>query len=102
MLWAFFVLTLTACSGSNWEYKTLSVSNQSGADESHYLMDASRSKFALTDNDLNKLGAEGWELVDVYTLNETAFPNFGNSDYVTGIRENMRTSVIKLVFKRKK
>lgn len=101
-VWAFVMLALTACSGTNWEYKTLSVSNQSAGDDSSYLTDVSRSKFALTDNDLNKLGAEGWELVSVYTLNETSFPNFGSSEYVTGIRENVRTAAIKLVFKRQK
>ena len=30
----------------------------------------------------------------------TAFPNFGSSEYVTGIRDNTRTSVVNFVFKR--
>ena len=30
----------------------------------------------------------------------TAFPNFGNSEYVTGIRDNTRTAVVNFVFKR--
>jgi hypothetical protein len=49
---------------------------------------------------LNKMGQEGWELVNTYTEIATAFPNFGNSEYVTGLRENVRTSVINFVFKR--
>ena len=49
---------------------------------------------------LNKMGKEGWELVSTYTETATAFPNFGNSDYVTGIRDNTRTSVVNFVFKR--
>ena len=48
----------------------------------------------------NELGKEGWELVSTYTETATAFPNFGNSDYVTGIRDNTRTSVVNFVFKR--
>ena len=46
------------------------------------------------------MGKEGWELVSTYTETATAFPNFGNSDYVTGIRDNTRTSVVNFVFKR--
>jgi len=49
---------------------------------------------------LNKMGKEGWELVSTYTETATAFPNFGNSDYVTGIRDNTRTSVVNFIFKR--
>jgi hypothetical protein len=46
------------------------------------------------------MGEDGWELVSTYTEIATAFPNFGNSEYVTGIRENVRTSVVNFVFKR--
>ena len=41
-----------------------------------------------------------WELVSAYTETGTAFPNFGSSEYVTGIRDNTRTSVVNFVFKR--
>ena len=40
------------------------------------------------------------ELVSAYTETGTAFPNFGSSEYVTGIRDNTRTSVVNFVFKR--
>ena len=46
------------------------------------------------------MGKEGWELVSTYTEVATVFPNFGNSEYVTGIRENVRTNVVNFVFKR--
>ena len=46
------------------------------------------------------MGNDGWELVSTFTEVATAFPNFGNSEYVTGIRENVRTSVVNFVFKR--
>lgn len=51
---------------------------------------------------LNSYGEEGWELVDVYTTTETVYPNFGNKDYVTGLRENVRTNTVNFVFKRLK
>lgn len=49
---------------------------------------------------LNKMGKEGWELVSTYTEIATVFPNWGNEKVVTGIRDNVRTSVIHFVFKR--
>lgn len=49
---------------------------------------------------LNKMGQEGWELVNIYTEIATVFPNWGNEKVVTGIRDNVRTSVIHFVFKR--
>lgn len=87
-------LAITACS-SNWEYKTVSVSGESTSE-------FNTNTFSVTDEDLNLFGAEGWELVDVYTLEETVHPNFGNEEYVTGIRENTRTASINYVFKRRK
>ena len=49
---------------------------------------------------VNTMAKDGWELVSTYTETTTVFPNFGNSEYVTGIRENVRTSVVNFVFKR--
>jgi len=46
------------------------------------------------------MGEDGWELVNSYTETNTVHPNFGSSEYVTGIRENTRTSVLNFVFKR--
>lgn len=49
---------------------------------------------------LDNMGKEGWELVSTYTEVGTAYPNFGNSDYVTGIKANTRTIAVNFVFKR--
>lgn len=88
------VVIFTACSSNNnWEYKTVTITGES---DSEFVSNT----FNVTDEDLNLFGAEGWELVNVYTLQETVFPNFGNEKYVTGIRENTRTKSINYVFKR--
>lgn len=97
-IYVFIVLMLlvSACSmNSNWEYKIVSVEAESNDD-------FDPNTFAVTSEDLNMFGTDGWELVDVYTTIETVHPNFGNSEYVTGIRENIRTESVNYVFKRKK
>ena len=88
------VLSLAACS-SKWEYKIVSVDNSE-------VSDFRPASISVSSEDLNLFGEEGWELVDVYTIAETVHPNFGNSEYVTGIRENTRTSSVNYVFKRRK
>lgn len=94
LLFCWVAVALVACS-SGWEYKTVTVTGESDSEfVSH--------TFNVTDEDLNLFGTEGWELVDVYTLEETVFPNFGHEEYVTGLRENTRTASINYVFKRRK
>lgn len=88
------VCVLSSCA-SKWEYKIVRVQ---GTASSIY----EANEFVISDDDLNMFGVDGWELVDVYTVVETSFPNFGSEEYVTGIRENTRTSSINYVFKRRK
>lgn len=52
-------------------------------------------------DELSKLGAEGWELVGSYLEMETAFPNFGNAGYVTGLQPNVRPQRAVLIFRRR-
>ena len=89
---------LVSCSPKeqSWEYKVVKVAGK----DAERLADYGPLVYGDQSPMLNKLGREGWELVDIYTEVATAFPNFGNSEYVTGIRENVRTSVINFVFKR--
>lgn len=49
---------------------------------------------------LNKLGSEGWLLVISYLELETAYPNFGDYKYVTGLQPNIRPQRAILLFKR--
>ena len=79
-----------------WEYKVVKVAGKDAA----VLADYGPLVYGDQTPMLNKMGKEGWELVDIYTETATEFPNFGNSEYVTGIRENVRTSVVNFVFKR--
>lgn len=49
---------------------------------------------------LNKLGEEGWELVSTFIEHETAHPNFGKEDYVTGLQPNTRPQRLVCIFKK--
>ncbi len=88
------ICVLSSCT-SKWEYKIVKVQ---GSTSSIY----EANEFVISDDDLNMFGIDGWELVDVYTIVETSFPNFGSEEYVTGIRENTQTSSVNYVFKRRK
>lgn len=79
-----------------WEYKVVKVAGK----DAEIMADYGSLVYGDQTTMLNKMGKEGWELVSTYTEVATAFPNFGNSEYVTGIRENVRTSVVNFVFKR--
>jgi hypothetical protein len=51
---------------------------------------------------LASLGDEGWELVGTFLEMETAFPNFGKEEYVTGLQPNVRPQRAILIFKRQR
>lgn len=89
---------LVSCSPKeqSWEYKVVKVAGK----DAEILADYGPLVYGDQTPMLNKMGQEGWELIDIYTEVATAFPNFGNSEYVTGIRENVRTGVVNFVFKR--
>ena len=98
ILLAFCMVALLASCSKNtpWEYKVVKVAGKPAETLADYGALVYGDQTAM----LNKMGKEGWELVSTYTETATAFPNFGNSDYVTGIRDNTRTSVVNFVFKR--
>ena len=56
----------------------------------------------IPEADLATIGAEGWELVGTLLEMETAFPNFGKEEYVTGMQPNVRPQSAILLFKREK
>ena len=92
------IATLVSCGSKNeqWEYKVVKVAGT----DAEVMADFGTLVFADQTSMLNKMGKEGWELVSTYTETETSFPNFGSSEYVTGIRDNTRTVVVNFIFKR--
>lgn len=81
-----------------WEYKVTFVvaSNKERTGKEAFAY----SGVIPSDDSLNQLGKEGWELVSTYLEMETAWPNFGKDEFVTGIQPNIRPQRLVLVFKR--
>ena len=99
-LFVLFILSilLVSCNKEQpkWEYKVICIEGiefplGAGLNYRH---------FEDPTSELNKAGANGWELVDVYTEVDTDFPNFGDQEYHTGIKSNTRTKKVFYVFKR--
>jgi hypothetical protein len=84
---------------SNWEYKVIKfeTSNYESSGREAFYCDVNQPSDSL----LNVYGSQGWELIDTYVEIETAHPNFGNDEYVTGLQPNVRTGNVVLIFKRK-
>lgn len=82
-----------------WEYRTVTIH----ADVSNRREGDGAGAFGSVtpgDEALNVLGADGWELVTSYLEMETAWVNFGNSRYVTGLQPNVRPQRAVLLFRR--
>lgn len=56
----------------------------------------------VDEKELNVLGGENWEIVTSYLETETAWPNFGNSEYVTGLQPNIRPQALVIILRREK
>jgi hypothetical protein len=84
-----------------WEYRVVSVSpdvaNDRGTTTAGGL---AQNQITVSATQLNALGLQGWELTGSYLEMETAFPNFGSADYVTGLRDNVRPQRLVLILKR--
>jgi hypothetical protein len=99
LLFISIVLLFIGCKSSTWEYKILKVQGTDTLSREGY--DAFKGNFILpSELELNKLGKEGWELISAESEVETAFPNFGKEEYVTGLQPNVRSSGLVLIFKR--
>lgn len=82
-----------------WEYKVVTIfpdqiNDRTGDGAGNF------SSIQPSEADLNQLGSEGWELVTSYLEMETAYPNFGSEEYVTGIQPNVRPQCVVFVYKR--
>lgn len=100
VLTLFVLVTLMSCSSktAEFEYKVVKVVGK----EAELMADYGPLIFQDQEPMLNKLGSQGWELIDTYTEIGTKHPNYGNSGYVTGIRSNTRTTAVSFIFKRLK
>jgi len=83
-----------------WEYETINF-KANGFDRLNSSEALEFSSIQINNSILNDYGKDGWEIVDTYLELETAFPNFGNEEYVTGIRENVRSQNLVVILKRK-
>jgi hypothetical protein len=86
-----------------WEYVTLEVV----AETPSGIYDDNLKKLAYKSvpdiqSKIEALGENGWELVTVYLEHETAHPNFGKEDLVTGLQPNVRPQSLVCIFKRQK
>jgi len=84
---------------TRYEYKVVSVGS-----EGHQRTGAAGGKYAsvnVPESGLNEMGQDGWEMVSSYLEMETAWTNFGNEGYVTGIQPNVRPQRVVMIFKRK-
>ncbi|MEN3333530.1 MAG: hypothetical protein V7641_2895 [Blastocatellia bacterium] len=73
--------------------------------ESNERTGAAAMKFAtikVEESRLTSMGDEGWELVSSWLEMETAYPNFGKEEYVTGLQPNIRPQRAVLLFKRQR
>ena len=81
-----------------WEYKVVTIPGHPTEDKPEF----GNLDFGDQTRMLNRMGADGWELVSAYTEIGTAHPNFGSNAYVNGIRDNVRAIAVNFVFKRPK
>ena len=92
-------ILLFSCN-SNWEYKVVKfeANNFDRTGSEAFYSDVNQPSDSL----LNVYGSQGWELVNTYVEIETAHPNFGNDEYVTGLQPNVRNSNVVFIFKKRK
>ena len=80
-----------------YEYKILAVSaegyDRTGEDAMKF------TTVTPKETELSKLGAAGWEVVGTYLEMETAFPNFGKAEYVTGLQTNVRPQRLVMILR---
>ena len=62
---------------------------------------AAFSTVTPSNEDLDKAGLAGWEVVTSYLEVETAFPNFGDDKFVTGIQPNVRPQRLVVILRRR-
>jgi len=90
-----------------WQYTYVSVPARSAkytslkADrEGHDAMSAAQIDRDRLKSLTEEMTKEGWELAGTALEIETAYPNFGKDEYVTGLRENVRPQALLMIFRK--
>lgn len=81
-----------------WEYKATKYSSlgyERSGEEAFQ-----QTSIYISEEQLNEMGKEGWELVSTSLEMETAYPNFGSVKFVTGLQPNIRPRALICLFKR--
>ena len=81
-----------------WEYETLKCNTEGNSRTGKEALRP--ASIHLEKGIIQEMGKDGWELISSYLELETAYPNFGNDDYVTGLRDNVRPQNLVLIFRR--
>jgi len=94
---------LRQLNSAEWEYTsfrvfTAQVSDRNGSEAFKY----SSINDAKLDDALKEAGLGGWQVVSVALEMETAWPNFGKEDYVTGLQPNIRPQSLLVILRRPK
>lgn len=80
-----------------YEYKVVTVAPESLERTGDEAMKA--ASISVNEKELSALGNQGWEIVGSYLELETAYPNFGDAKYVTGLQTNVRPQRLVLILR---
>ena len=84
---------------SRYEYKVVAIPSQGHERKGSAALAV--ASIDPSEAELTSLGSAGWELAGSYLEIETAYPNFGDDKYVTGLQPNIRPQRLVLVFRRR-
>lgn len=85
---------------ARWEYLVVTLPSDAKGRTGYRALEP--STVDIPGDTLKRLGDNRWELVTAVLENETVHPNFGNSEYVTGLQPNIRPQLVRLLFKRRR
>jgi hypothetical protein len=97
-----FLFSQTMNRPQEWEYETMEIlaASQAFPDSSGNFAKLDTRTIPDISARLKAMGLLEWELIDSFLENETAHPNFGAENLVTGLQPNVRPRKLVLIFKR--
>ena len=82
---------------ARYEYKVVAVASNASGRTGEDAMKA--AMVTIDEKELTRLGNQGWEIVTSFIEVETAYPNFGDAKYVTGLQTNVRPQRLILILR---